>query len=52
MPVHLQDVPNNNVITPFGLFKLLWTPFGLKTFLRLMDSDGAAGFTICVRVFG
>ena len=42
IPVASEDVSNTAVITPFGLFEFLRTPFGLKNaaqaFQRLMDT--------------
>ena len=41
VPVAAEDVPKTAIITPFGLFKFLRMPFGLKNaaqaFQRLMD---------------
>jgi hypothetical protein len=41
IPVATEDIPKNAVITPFGLFEYLFTPFGqsnaAQTFQRMMD---------------
>ena len=47
--VATEDIPKTAIITPFGLFEHLFTPFGLsnapKTFQRMMDhtTDGLEG---------
>jgi hypothetical protein len=49
IPVAIDDIPKTAIITPFGLFKYLFTPFGLsnaaQTFQRMMDqtTDGLEG---------
>ncbi len=41
IPVAPEDIPNPAIITPFGLFEYLFTPFGLsnaaQTFQRMID---------------
>jgi hypothetical protein len=41
IPVPATDIPKTVIITPFGLFKYLFTPFGLsyaaQTFQCMMD---------------
>jgi hypothetical protein len=45
----MEDIPKTAIITPFGLFEYLFTPFGLpntaQTFQRMMDrtTDGLEG---------
>jgi hypothetical protein len=40
-PVAFEDIPKTAIITPFGLFEYLFTPFGLsnaaQTFQRMID---------------
>jgi hypothetical protein len=49
IPVAVDDIPKTAIITPFGLFEYLFTPFGLsnaaQTFQRMMDrtTDGLEG---------
>jgi cytoskeleton-associated protein 5 len=49
IPVVTEDIPKTAIIMPFGLFKYLFTPFGLsniaQTFQRMMDhaTDGLEG---------
>jgi hypothetical protein len=41
IPAVIEDIPKTAIITPFGLFKYLFTPFELsnaaQTFQRMMD---------------
>jgi hypothetical protein len=49
IPVAAADIPKTTIITPFGLFEYLFTPFELfnaaQTFQRMMDctTDGLEG---------
>ncbi len=49
IPVAIYDIPKTAIITPFGLFEYLFTPFGLsnaaQTYQRMMDrtTDGLEG---------
>jgi hypothetical protein len=49
IPVAIEDIPKTAMITPFGLFEYLFTPFELsstaQTFQRMMDrtTDGLDG---------
>ncbi len=49
IPVVTDDIPKTEIITPFGLFEYLFTPFDLsnaaETFQRMMNrtTDGLEG---------
>jgi hypothetical protein len=49
IPVAIEEIPKTAIITPFGLFEYMFTPFGLfnaaQTFQRMKDrtTDGLEG---------
>jgi hypothetical protein len=49
IPIATEHIPKTAIITPFGLFEYLFTPFGLsntaQTFQRMMNrtTDGLEG---------
>jgi hypothetical protein len=54
IPVGTEDIPKTSIITPFGLFEYLFTPFGLsnaaQTFQRMMDRT-TDGFKVCLHIW-
>jgi hypothetical protein len=53
-PVAIDDIPKTAIITPFGLFEYLFTPFGLsnaaQTFQRMTDRT-TDGLKVCLHTW-